>query len=361
MPTWSPRTRVVHAGRPDPVPGAGVNVPVELSSTYHAGAPVSYARSGNPTWSALEDAVGGLEGGRALTYASGLAAVAAVLSLVPTGGVVVAPRHAYNGTTGLLAAEERAGRLRVRTVDVEEAPAVEERLTGAHLLVLETATNPMLERPDLPRLVRAAHEAGALVMCDSTLSTPLLRRPLEEGADVVVHSATKYLSGHSDVLLGVTVTAETDAGRALHERLLTHRTLHGAIPGPMEAWLALRGLRTLALRVEVAGRTAAWIAGRLTEHPAVRRVRYPGEGALLAIEVVGGAAGAERVCAATSLWVHSTSLGGVESQIERRRRHPLEPPTVPEELLRLSVGIEDAEDLWADLESALDQAAPASR
>ncbi|HEX2808915.1 MAG TPA: PLP-dependent transferase, partial [Kineosporiaceae bacterium] len=194
----------------------------------------------------------------------------------------------------------------------------------------------------------------------------LLQRPLEHGADVVVHSVTKYLAGHSDVVLGATVTDQP----ALQTELHTQRTLNGAVPGPMEAFLALRGLRTLHLRVERAGRNAAELARRLGAHPNVERVRHPslpgdpghararaqmsGFGAIVAIEVAGGADGAEQVAASVRLWVHATSLGGVESSLERRRRHSAEAPTVPENLLRLSVGIEDVEDLWADLSAALD-------
>jgi cystathionine gamma-synthase len=176
-----------------------------------------------------------------------------------------------------------------------------------------------------------------------------LQRPLEDGVDVVVHSVTKYLAGHSDVVLGATVTRDD----ALRARLHGHRTLHGAIPGPMEAFLALRGLRTLHLRVERSGANAAELARRLATHPAVEQVRYPGFGSIVSIEVTGGADGAERVASAVRLWVHATSLGGVESSLERRRRHAGEPPTVPENLLRLSVGIEDVEDLWTDLSTAL--------
>jgi cystathionine gamma-synthase len=171
--------------------------------------------------------------------------------------------------------------------------------------------------------------------------------------DVVVHSVTKYLSGHSDLILGATVTADTDAGAALHGTLSRHRLLGGAIAGPMEAWLALRGLRTLHLRLERATENAAVLAERLGSHPGVERVRYPGFGAIVSIEVPGGAAGAERVAGATRVWSHSTSLGGVESQLERRRRQPSEPETTPESLLRLSVGVEAVEDLWRDLDHAL--------
>jgi cystathionine gamma-synthase len=186
----------------------------------------------------------------------------------------------------------------------------------------------------------------------------VLQQPLADGVDVVIHSVTKYLAGHSDVLLGAVVTGTDEAGKALRQRLLTHRSLNGAIPGPMEAWLALRGMRTLHVRVERAAANAADLAGRLEGHPAVERVRYPGFGGMVAIQVRGGATAAEEVSAAVRLWTHSTSLGGVESQLERRRRYEAEAGTVPENLVRLSVGIEHVEDLWADLAAALDTVAP---
>ncbi len=354
-----PDSRVVALGRPDRVAGGSVNEPVTFTSTYLADGPVTYARVGNPTWTALEEVLGGLEGGQALAFASGLAAISAVVAQVPHGGVVVTPRHAYSGTTALLADLAASAAVQVRTVDLDDTGQVIEALEGAALLVAESPTNPMLEIADMPALVGAAHAAGAVVMCDNTFATPIHQQPLSWGVDVVVHSVTKYLAGHSDVVLGAVVTPDTAAGAALHARLHAHRSSRGAIPGPMEAWLALRGIRTLALRVERSGETAAELARRLGSHPAVSRVRYPGFGAIVAIEVVGGAEAAERVCAATTLWTHATSLGGVESQIERRRRHAAEVASVPEALLRLSVGIEHVDDLWRDLSRALDALAAA--
>jgi cystathionine gamma-synthase len=219
---------------------------------------------------------------------------------------------------------------------------------------------------DVAAACQAAHAAGAIVAVDNTFNTPMGLRPLALGADVVVHSVTKQISGHSDVLLGVTVTSDA----ALHERLGAHRRLHGAVAGPFETYLALRGLRTLPLRVQRASASAAELASRLQEHRAVTRVRYPGLpddpghwiaaaqwdgfGSMVSVQVTGGAAGADRVCDAVRLWVHTTSLGGVESTLERRRRWPAESAEVPESLLRLSVGIEDVEDLWRDLAAALD-------
>jgi cystathionine gamma-synthase len=349
----APASILVSAGRQPRVPGAGVNAPLELSSTYVADGAVDYARAGNPTWTAFEEALGALEGGPALVFSSGMAAIAAALSLAPPGAVIVAPIHAYGGTGTILESLEKQGRARLRRVDISDTSAMLAALEGADVLWAESPTNPMLEVADLPRLFEAAHAAGGLALCDNTFATPLVQRPLSMGADVVIHSVTKYLAGHSDVILGATVTARTERGRRFQEALAEHRLLHGAIAGPMETWLALRGMRTMHLRVERSSANAAELASRLRGHRAVERLRYPGFGSIIAIEVRGGVQGAETVAAQVRLWTHATSLGGVESLIERRRRHSGEAPTVPENLLRLSVGIEDVEDLWRDLDAAL--------
>lgn len=350
-----PDSRIVSLGREARRPGAQVGAPLELTSAFHADGDPVYARAGNATWTAFEEALGSLEGGAALVFGSGMAAVAAALSLVPVGGTVVAPGEAYNGTVSLLAQRTAAGEVVTRHVDIADTEAVIAALDGADLLWVESPTNPMLEVADLPALTAAAHERGVTVVCDNTFATPLRQRPLELGADVVVHSVTKLISGHSDLLLGATVTAPTAAGQALHERLTAHRLLGGAVAGPMETWLALRGMRTLHLRLDRAEASARVLAERLQAHPRVERVRYPGFGSIIAIEVAGGPEEAERVCAATRLWVHATSLGGVESLLERRRRIPTEPPRVPENLVRLSVGVEHVEDLWRDLAAALER------
>ncbi len=349
-----------------------MNEPVWWTSTYVADGPVDYGRTDNPTWQAFETALGALEGGSALVLSSGMAAVTAALSLVQDGGRVVAPTHAYSGTAALLAQAAERGRISVQGVDVADTDAVLAALPAADLLWLESPTNPMLEVADLPALCAAGRQAGVLTVVDNTFATPLVQRPLDHGADVVVHSVTKYLAGHSDVLLGATVTRDDERGRQLGARLRAHRHLNGSVAGPAEVWLALRGLRTLALRSERAQTSAAELARRLRQHPAVTRVRHPslpddpgherarrqmnGFGAIVTVEVRGGAAAAEAVAAGTRLWVHATSLGGVESTLERRRRHAAETVTVPESLLRLSVGIEDVEDLWADLDQALTRA-----
>ncbi|MEO6145159.1 MAG: PLP-dependent transferase [Dermatophilaceae bacterium] len=349
----APASILVSAGRQPRVPGAGLNAPLELSSTYVADGPVNYARGGNPTWTAFEEALGALEGGSALVFSSGMAAIAAALSVAPEGAVIVAPAHAYNGTGSILESLEKAGRASARRVDISDTPAVIAALDGADVLWAESPTNPMLEVADLPQLFEAAHAVGAVALCDNTFATPLVQRPLSMGADIVVHSVTKYLAGHADVILGATVTADTDRGRGFQKTLAQHRLIHGAIAGPMETWLALRGMRTMHLRVERSSANAAELATRLQGHPAVQRLRYPGFGSIIAIEVHGGLEGAESVSAQVRLWTHATSLGGVESLIERRRRHPSEPTTVPDNLLRLSVGVEDVEDLWRDLAAAL--------
>jgi cystathionine gamma-synthase len=346
----SPATRVVAAGRPAREPDAPLNQPVEFASTYHAGGEMVYGRYGNSTWTALESVLGELEGGRALAFASGLAASSAVISLLPEGAVVVAPDCAYLGVLDQLRERAAQGRLTLRQLPITDAAGLAAAAKGAAMVWLESPTNPNLDVADIAAAAAAAREAGALTVVDNTFATPLLQRPLELGADIVVHSVTKLLSGHSDVVLGAVVVGDD----ALHERLDAHRRLHGAIPGPMEAYLAARGIRTLSVRLERAQANATELASRLRGHPSVNVVRYPGFGTMCSIEVTGGAAGADKVVGAVELWVQSTSLGGVESSLERRRRWPTESETVDESLLRLSVGIEDVDDLWADLSQALD-------
>jgi cystathionine gamma-synthase len=248
-----------------------------------------------------------------------------------------------------LADLELRGRLKTRLVDITNTDEVVAACEDAALVWFESPTNPALEVADVPAIIAAAHDAGARVVLDNTFMTPLLQRPLELGADLVLHSATKYLAGHSDVQLGALVTADDE----LYGVLKGRRDVQGNTPGPFEAWLALRGLRTLHLRVERASANAAELARRLDGHPALAELRYPGLGAMISI-VLRSADHADLLVRSTSLWVHATSLGGVESTFERRRRWKSEPATIPEGLVRLSVGIEDVEDLWADLSQALD-------
>jgi cystathionine gamma-synthase len=340
----------VRAGRPPHEPDQPFSVPITMASTYVAGGDLEYGRYGNPTWAAFESAVGALEDGRCLAYASGMAAVTSLLDLVALGDRVVVPRHSYNGTMVSLADLEQRGRLTTTQVDITDTAAVVAACEDAALVWFESPTNPALEVADVPAIIAAAHEAGARVVLDNTFMTPLLQRPLELGADLVLHSATKYLAGHSDLQMGAIVTRDDQ----LYDVLKGRRDVQGNVPGPFEAWLALRGLRTLHLRVERAQSNAAELARRLDGHPALAEVRYPGVGAMISI-VLPAADHADLLVRSTSLWVNATSLGGVESTFERRRRWKSEPTTIPEGLVRLSVGIEDVEDLWADLSQALDR------
>lgn len=359
----------VAAGRGARATGEPVNVPVTLSTVTHGGSgqPPAYARDGTPTWAAFEEVVGTLEGGQACSFASGIAAVDALFAQVPIGGTVVAPSDAYAGGRSLLADLAERGALSVRWVDIADTDAVLAAARDATLLWIETPTNPLLSVADLPALCAGARAMGVLTAVDNTFATPLRQRPLEAGADVVVHSATKFLSGHGDVLLGATVTADP----ALADALERHRRGHGAVPGPMEAWLALRGVRTLAVRLDRAEATAGLLAERLAHHPGVSRVRYPGladdpghrrasaeldgPGAIVSIELAGGVPAADRLCEGVRLAVHATSLGGVETTLERRSRQPGE-SHLPPDLVRISVGCEDPEDLWDDLRAALEGA-----
>ncbi len=346
-----PATRAVHLGRPPHEPDQPFNTPITMASTYVAGGDWEYGRYTNPTWTAFEDALGGLEGGRCLAFASGLSAVSTIFDLVGHGEKVVAPRHAYTGSVMQLADLELRGRVKPQLVDVSDTDAVVAACENASLVWLESPTNPAMEVADIPAITAAAHEAGAYVVVDNTFATPILQQPLESDVDLVVHSATKYISGHSDVVMGALVTRSDE----LYDVLKGRRDLFGAIPGTLEAWLALRGLRTLALRVERAQANAQDLVRRLRERPDLTEVRYPGFGGMIAIVLPTGEI-ADLVQHSTELWVYATSLGGVESTLERRRRWTAEAPTIPDGLIRLSVGIEDVEDLWEDLSQALDAA-----
>jgi cystathionine gamma-synthase len=345
--------------------GEPVSPALHLSSTYHHGGDYEYIREASPTIEAFERAVGALEGGHAVAFSSGMAASAAVLDGLAPGARVLAPTVSYKGVRKLLAERASLGALEVSLTDQTETEAAIAAIGDAQLVWAETPSNPLLGITDLPALAAAAHERGARLAVDATLATPLLQRSLELGADFVVHSATKYLAGHSDSLMGVVVTADEAAARTLIER----RAMTGAVPGPFETYLALRGFRTLALRVERSQENAGELARRLDAHRAVSRVRYPGLegdpghdlaarqmrgfGAMIAFEVAAGADAADAVCAGATLIANATSLGGVESLMERRGRYPGEGDVVPANLIRFSVGCEHVDDLWADLEQAL--------
>lgn len=387
----SSATYVVSAGRPAPEHDAPVNPPVIFSSTYRGAGTVDpehdkvYARFDNPTWNGFEEVVAGIEGASlpGLVFSSGMAAISAVMDLVPAGATILIPRHVYMSSATIAEDLQRRGVAEVIRLDIENTQEVIDALERVSqkydlagktphysapeaLLWLESPTNPMLEVADLPTILSAAQRLGVLSAVDNTFSTGLVQQPLALGADVVVHSATKYLSGHSDVLLGIAVTSH----QPLREAILRYRTLHGAIAGPMEAWLALRGIRTLSLRMERSMDNALELAQRLSKHPAVAQVRYPGLpedagyerarqqmngfGAVLCIVLDADAVQTQQVAERLRLWTPATSLGGVESLVERRRRHPSEPESIPESLIRLSVGIEHVDDLYADLCEALD-------
>jgi cystathionine gamma-synthase len=300
-----------------------------------------------------------------VTFSSGMAAATAAIGLFPAGAVVVAPTVAYMDVRKSLARLQETGRGEARFVDITDTDTVMAACDGAHVLWLESPTNPLLGIADLPVLLATARERGILSVVDNTFATPLLQRPLALGADVVVHSATKAIGGHADLLLGAVVAGDEAHFAALREA----RELGGATPGALESFLCLRGLRTLPLRLERSQHNAAVLAQRLSEHPEVSEVRYPGlashpqhercrdtlagAGFMLTFRVRGGAQRADALVDAIEVITHATSLGGVETTLERRARYPAERGAVPEDLLRVSVGCEHVDDLWGDLRQAL--------
>jgi cystathionine gamma-synthase len=357
-------SKVVAAGRPAKQPDGVLNPPIALNSTFHEGGPIGYGRYGNETWSALEDAISTLEGGKTLLFSSGMAAISAVFSLLPEGSVVVAANNGYQGTTTLLKKLHESEKLKVRFVNLANTDETVAAIPGAQMLYLESPLNPLLEIIDLPKLIAVGKAAGCGVAVDNTLATPLLQNPLALGADIVIHSVTKYLSGHSDLILGSLSTNDS----ALYNRLEQSRRYGGAIAGPFEAWIALRGVRTFALRMQRSQENALELATRLSKDGRVAKVRYPGLptdayhqmaksfmkgfGAMISFDVNGTVDQVDLMCNSSRLITNATSLGGVESIWERRRRWATESALVPENLIRFSVGIENVDDLWADIEHA---------
>jgi cystathionine gamma-synthase len=376
-------TLAVHAGaEPDELSG-GVSPSIQMSATFRqdgVGKPrrgYEYGRSGNPTREALETAIAALEGGsHGLAYASGLAATQNVLYLLEPGDRLILSDDAYGGTWRLASKVWSRYGVQTDAVDLRDLDALAAAMSEApapQMVWVETPTNPLLKVVDISAVVRLAASAGALTVVDNTFATPFLQRPLELGADVVMHSATKYLSGHSDVISGLLATRRDD----LAETLRFHQNAAGAVPSPFDCWLVMRGMRTLAVRMERASSNASaiaeWLAGRnevskvyypgLPDHPqhelATRQMRLPG--AMLSFELVAGEPAARRVAEATRLFTLAESLGAVESLVEvpavmthlSVAGSPLE---VPAGLVRLSVGIEAVEDLIADLEAALQAA-----
>lgn len=371
-------TLAVHAGfESDPTTGAVVPA-IQQAATFEqdaVGSPrlgYEYGRTGNPTREALERAVAELEGAaHGVAYASGMAATQNLLYLLEPGQRLLLGDDVYGGTWRLAQKVWSRYGVQVDVVDLRDLDAVAFALTDKTRMVwLESPTNPLLKVVDISAVARLAATAGALTVVDNTFATPYLQRPLELGADVVLHSATKYLGGHSDVVSGVVATRSA----AVAEQLRFHQNAAGAVPSPFDCWLVLRGLRTLAVRMDRACANASLIADWLTGRPEVSAVHYPGlpnhpqrdlverqmrlPGAMLSFQLAGGAAQANRVAGATRVFTLAESLGAVESLVEvpavmthaSVAGSPLE---VPADLVRLSVGIEAAEDLVADLEQAL--------
>lgn len=355
---------LVSAGRPSE-PGSPLNVPLVSASNFLLGTDRAYSRDdGTATWEALEEIVGGLEGGRAVAFSSGMAAIAAVFDQLSVGAVVVLPDDCYQGVASLAADGAARGRWKVQRLAVDDTAGWIESCTNADLQWLESPSNPLLTVADLEAICGAPRKPQAIVAVDNTFATPLNQRPLEFGATVALQSATKFIGGHSDLLSGVATTGD----QGLLEGLRRSRELTGATPGTLEAYLAVRGARTLSVRLRKAQSNAMMLAEKLEQHPMVTRVRYPGLashpthavarrvlkgfGTVISFDIHGEASVADSVCEQLELIRHATSLGAVESTMERRAAVPGQ-QHLPPSLLRISVGIEDASDLWADLDSAI--------
>ncbi len=367
----------------DPTHGA-VMPPLYLSSNYafdgfDGKRPYDYTRSGNPTRDVLGEALAGLEGGAGcVVTATGMAAVDLPLNLLGPGDLLIAPHDCYGGTCRLLNARARQGRFEVAFVDQGDAAALEAALArGPKLVLVETPSNPLLRVVDVADICRRARAAGARVVADNTFLSPALQKPIAMGADIVIHSTTKYINGHSDVVGGAVVSADPET----HAELAWWANATGVTGAPFDAWLTLRGLRTLFVRMERAQATAGRIATLLEGHPAVARVHYPGLashpghalaarqqagfGAMLSVELAGGVTAARTVVEAVAVFTLAESLGGVESLIAHpaTMTHAAMTPEqratagIGEGLLRLSVGLEHEDDLIADLLAALDAAA----
>ena len=355
---------LVSAGR-DRRPGSPLNVPLWPASNFVLGERRAYSRDdGTPGWDALEEIVGGLEGGSSVSFASGMAAIAGVFDQLPTGSVVALPEDCYQGVAGLANAGHTRGRWTVYRVAVADTARWVEMCGIADLIWLESPSNPLLTVGDVDTICAAPRKRGALLGVDNTFATPLNQRPLALGADVSMQSVTKFIGGHSDLLGGIVSVRDANLLTALRRS----RELAGATPGTLETFLAVRGVRTLAVRLERAQRNAMRLAERLASHPSVTLTRYPGLaahptyeaarrqlkgfGTIISFDVRGGAAAADAVCTGLRLIQHATSLGAVESTIERRAGIPGQ-EHLPAALLRLSVGIEAVDDLWSDLDRAL--------
>lgn len=353
--------------------GDPLNVPLGPASTFILGSGREYSRDdGTPGWEALEELVGGLEGGKTVAFASGMAAIASVFDQIATGATIAFPDDCYQAVSGLVDQGAKQGRWSTVRIAVDDTQAWVEACAETDLVWLESPSNPLLTVADIPAICSAPRKPGTIVAVDNTFATPLNQRPLDRGATVSLQSVTKFIGGHSDLLAGVATTRDETLWRAMQKS----RELHGATPGTLEVFLAVRGARTLAVRLERAQANAMVLASRLEAHPEIERVRYPGLpshpthgvakrvlagfGTIISFDVRGGAAAADSVCETLQLIGHATSLGAVESTIERRAAVPGQ-EHLPPSLLRLSVGIEHPDDLWLDIESALEQASLAGR
>jgi cystathionine gamma-lyase len=377
-------TRAIHAGQdPDPATGATI-VPIYQTSTYTQEAPgkhrgYEYSRTGNPTRAALEECVASLEeGAYGLAFASGLAATTAVMSLLSPGAHVVAGDDLYGGTYRLFdKVLPRTGGLEFTYADTTDPASVERALRPeTALLWIETPTNPMLTLSDIAELAKMARERGAVVAVDNTFASPYFQRPLPLGADIVVHSTTKYMGGHSDVVGGSVVTSNED----FCERIKFYQNAAGAVPGPFDSWIVLRGLKTLAVRMRQHEQNALAVARFLEDHPEVATVNYPGLpthpqhdlakkqmsgfSGMVSFTLKGGAEAAYAAVQKTEIFQFAESLGGVESLVTHPAtmthaaipKEQREARGVTDDLMRLSVGIEDAGDLIADLDRAISPA-----
>ena len=369
-----PATLAVHAGaEPDAETGA-LAPPIHLATTFKHGpagervAGYEYQREGNPTQDRLEAALAALEGGAAaLAFASGMAAMTGLLESLPNGARVLIPDDCYSGLR-FLAREFLPERgIDAVAVDMSDLDAVARACAGNVAIIwAETPSNPRMKVCDITQLARIAHAHGALLVCDNTFATPVLQQPLALGADVVMHSTTKYFGGHSDVLGGALVFAHADD---FHARVAHRRHITGAVLAPFSAWLTLRGCRSLPARMAWHCANARKIAGFLSAHPAVERVNYPGLashgghaiaarqmsdfGAMLSVELRGGREATLAAAGKLRLFTNATSLGGCESLVEHRASVEGPDPVSPQNLLRISVGLEHADDLIADLAQAL--------
>ncbi|MFT5888174.1 MAG: cystathionine gamma-synthase [Zhongshania sp.] len=366
-------TLAIHAeNHPDPSTGA-VTPPIHLSTTFARSidgdylGDFSYSRSGNPNRSSLERALAALEGGEvAYTYSSGMAAISAVLQTLKPGEHVIAPTDIYHGARQLLQRMERWG-VKIDYIDLYKLDILEATLkSNTAIVFIETPSNPLLKITDIAGVVARAKPFGARVVVDNTWATPVLQRPLEMGADITVHSSSKYFGGHSDVLGGAVILRDKEMYK---DAFASIQLDLGAVPSPFDCWLIRRGLMTLPLRVREQSKTAATIASFLEVQPSIERVFYPGleshpgheiakkqmqmYGAMLSILVKGGEAAAQKVIANVKLFTRATSLGAVESLIEHRYRSEGEDTLTPRNLVRISIGLEHPDDLMMDLEQAL--------